>query len=99
MRNNRSLFACLAFGLAVAASSSALADGCFSVPKCWQYHNNVSYGYYTTKWRRWEESSLPPASVIAGNAQARSGSGPVKQITAAPIPAVAAAVPEKATVK
>ena len=98
MRNKCRLFACV-IGLASAASSSALGDGCFSAPKCWQYHNNVCYGYYTTKWRRWDETSLPPASAIAGTAQARWSNGPSKQIPAVPIPAVATAVPERATIK
>jgi hypothetical protein len=41
----------------LAGSSSAMADGfcCFSAPKTWQYHRDVCFGHYQTRWRRWDE--------------------------------------------
>ena len=46
-------------GLICFAGSGLVFAGdnlCHSAPRCWTYHRDVCFGYYQTKWRRWDDA-------------------------------------------
>ena len=67
MRSERraKLYAGIGFLISAMTASAGIGDLCMSAPKCWQYHRDVCYGYYPTKWRSWESTCGTPISAGA----------------------------------
>jgi hypothetical protein len=52
--------------VSVFCSESSGGDNvCHKAPKCWQYHRDVCFGHYQTKWRSWGEACGSPVASVA----------------------------------
>jgi len=88
----------------ITMSAAAGDDICWTAPRCWQYHREVCFGHYQTRWRQWDEAcgrvSVPAESISMAPVNSPSRR-PERQAVAfrtptAPIPAARTQRNEKA---